>query len=150
LEVVFYLPNFFYGKEANMQKKILIAIITMVVLGACGFGLYGITNNASVVQSPAQAEDTAITSGIQISPDGKLVAYDGVAGETALATLKKLADVKTDSYSFGELVTSINGLTASNPNESWLFYVNGQSAAVGAGDYNSVAGDKIEWKLESF
>jgi hypothetical protein len=149
LEVVFYLPNFLiYGKEANMSKKILIAIIVVIVLGVCGFGLYGITNNANVVQSPAQAEDVAATSGIQISPDGKLVAYDGVAGETALATLKKLTTAEATTKGF---VTSIDGLVADDSkNEFWAFYVNGQQAAVGAGDYSSVAGDKIEWKLESF
>ncbi len=131
-----------------MQKKILIAIITTVVLGACGWGLYGITNNANVVQSPAQAEDATLTSGIQISPDGKLVAYDGVAGETALATLKKLTSAEATPEGF---VTSINGLVADDSkSEFWAFYVNGQQAAVGAGDYNSIAGDKIEWKLESF
>jgi hypothetical protein len=133
-----------------MPKKILIAIITMVVLGACGLGLYGITNNANIVQLPAQAEDVAVTSGIQISPDGKLVSYQGIAGETALATLKKLTATKTTIDSFGEFVTSINGLAADSSKEFWAFYVNAQQAPVGAGSYASAQNDKIEWKLESF
>jgi hypothetical protein len=147
----FYLPNFFYGKEVNM-KKILVAVITVVVLGACGLGLYHITNNSNVVQPQAQAtKDETVASGIQVSADGKLVSYEGIAGETALDTLKRLTTVETKTYDFGEQVIAINGLAQNGSTGMyWSFYVNGQMASVGAGSYNSVTGDKIEWKLESF
>lgn len=135
-----------------MKNKIIIAIIVIVALGACGLGLYHITDNSNVVQPQVQpTEDVTATSGIQVLSDGKLVSYEGIAGETALITLKKLAEVEATSSSLGEFVTSIDGLAAdSSKNEFWAFYVNGQSASVGAGSYNSIVGDKIEWKLESF
>jgi hypothetical protein len=135
-----------------MQKKILMAIITMVALGAGGFGFYKITNNSNTVQSQVQASETvADVNGVQISSDGKVVSYEGVAGETALDTLKQLTRVATKAYDFGEQVIAINDLAQDELTGAyWSFYVNGQMASVGAGAYVSAQNDKIEWKLESF
>ena len=51
----------------------------------------------------------------------------------------------------GGFVTSINGISQDpGANKFWLYYVNGEFAQVGAGDYIVQEGDEIIWKLESF
>ena len=34
--------------------------------------------------------------------------------------------------------------------EYWAFYINGKMANVGAADYQTKEGDKIEWKIEKY
>ena len=74
------------------------------------------------------------------------VAYRGVEGQNALALLKKYATVETKHYSFGDLVTSINGTKGTGP-KYWSFYLNGKMAEVGAGAYTTHSSDNIEWRL---
>jgi len=51
----------------------------------------------------------------------------------------------------GGFVISINGISQDpGANKYWLYYVNGEFAQVGAGDYIVQEGDEITWKLESF
>lgn len=75
------------------------------------------------------------------------VKYKGVEGQKALDLLKKYASVQTKHYSFGDLVTAINGTEGKGP-KYWSFYVNGKLSDVGAGAYTTRAGDAIEWKLQ--
>ena len=131
------------------MKKILIIVGIVALVGLGGLGWYYFSEDSDAPQSQTQTTQSTEQTAVQISDDGRLVAYDGVVGETALESLKRLTVVETKSYDFGEQVIAINGLTASD-SEFWSFYVNDQMASVGAGSYNSVAGDKIEWKLEIF
>lgn len=61
---------------------------------------------------------------------------------TVLALLRELAEVDT-GYG-GNFVRGINGLY-SRPGQDWFYYVNGVAAAVGAGDYQLRAGDRVWW-----
>ena len=76
------------------------------------------------------------------------VQYQGVEGKNALDLLKQYAKVETKSYSFGDLVTSINGTQGNGP-QYWSFYVNGKLSEVGAGSYVTKDTDSIEWKLQA-
>jgi hypothetical protein len=137
-------------KGVNMPKKISIAVLVIIVLTFLGWGAISIVDNPNSAELAVTANASNVGN-LYISSDGTLINYDGVAGEAALATLKKLTTVETASYSSGELVTSINGLAQNeSTGQYWSFYVNGQMAAVGAGSYVSAQGDKIEWKLEAF
>ena len=133
-----------------MKSKLTIAIIAIFLIVG-GYGTFYLYSHSKSLK-PVIADNNISnqTSVINISEDGKQLAYEGVSNETALATLKKLIAVETTSSDFGEQVMSINGLTADSSKEFWAFYVNGQMASVGAGSYISSAGDKIEWKLETF
>ncbi len=55
--------------------------------------------------------------------------------------------IETQSFSSGEFVKSINGVEA-NSSHYWAFYINGQQATVGAGQYVTKDGDVVEWKME--
>ena len=73
-------------------------------------------------------------------------AYDFKEGQTALDLLKASHQVEVKSYSFGDMVTSIDGNKA-DTKHFWEFFVNGKSSSVGAGSYKLQNEDKIEWKL---
>jgi hypothetical protein len=143
---------FLIGKEANMQRRLTfinLIVLVLLVLGGGGLAWYFSQHHNTINQTVQSATPRTIASNLNISTDGKTVSYEGVAGETALTTLRNLTSVQTQASSYGEFVTSINSLTANSSTQFWAFYVNGQAAAVGAGTYTAVQGDKIEWKLEN-
>lgn len=90
--------------------------------------------------STAQSQATAQHTGY--------VSYIGRHGMTALAELKQVAHVSTQSSSYGEFVTAINNVAGGTNNTYWDYYINGKLANVGAGSYKLAGGEKVEWKLE--
>ncbi len=118
--------------------RVLAGYIAIVVVAVGLVFLIGYDQPAQVTTSPTGGGTVQQTTDIK---------YKGVQGKTALALLKKYADVQTKKYSFGELVTSINGTPGNGP-KYWSFYVNGKLSAVGASTYVTHNGDAIEWRLE--
>lgn len=76
------------------------------------------------------------------------IKYQGIDGKTALELLKSSHTVTTKQFSFGEMVTGIDGESPDANKAFWAFYVNGAQAQVGAGAYVTKSSDAIEWKLE--
>lgn len=72
--------------------------------------------------------------------------YEFKEGQTALELLKATHEVEVKSYSFGDMVTGIDGNKA-DTKHFWEFFVNGKTSNVGAGSYKLQNGDKVEWKL---
>ena len=75
------------------------------------------------------------------------ISYQGVEGQNALELLKSNHKVETQSFSFGEMVQSIDGV-ASPATHFWAFEINGALAEVGAGDYQTKNDDTLSWKLQ--
>ncbi|MCR4278030.1 MAG: DUF4430 domain-containing protein [Candidatus Berkelbacteria bacterium] len=75
------------------------------------------------------------------------ISYRGVEGQNALELLKSSHQVETQSFSFGEMVQSIDGVKAP-ATHFWAFEINGQPAEVGAGDYQTKNEDTLSWKLQ--
>lgn len=74
--------------------------------------------------------------------------YKGEEGKDALSILKAKTSVELDRSG---MVVSINGRAANSSNrEYWTFYVNGEMASVGAGDYKTKSGDEVLWKIEKY
>lgn len=55
--------------------------------------------------------------------------------------------VDTKQYDFGVFIESIGGVANSN-DFVWIYYVNGESASVGADKYELKNGDSVEWRYE--
>lgn len=119
-------------------NAIIIAgsVVFVVTIASIGSGIY-------VENSPSHKVTTSTNTQNQLT----YVSYKGVDGQDALTLLKNHETVQTKHYSFGDLVTSINGTSGTGP-KYWSFYVNGKLAAVGAGTYVTHKGDTIEWKLQ--
>ncbi len=117
-------------------KKLIIT--SVVVITAAG----SITG-AVIANSPSHKVGTTLNAQHQVT----YITYRGENGTDALTLLKKHAQVQVKHYSFGDLVTSINGSTGNGP-KYWTFYINGKEAQVGAGSYVTKNSDTLSWKLQ--
>lgn len=110
------------------------------VLGAIvlAFGLFLIVPDRNVCSTKRTASELEQKC---------LVTYQGVDGQNALDLLKAKHKVDTQKFSFGEMVSSIDGVS-SPATDFWGFYINGQLATVGAGDYQTKSTDIITWQLQ--
>ena len=124
------------GRVAQQIKaKILILPVLILVFGAgVAIWSHGVNPNQVHVVQNTKSQTTEIS-------------YKGENGKDALTLLKRYATVKTKHYSFGDLVTAIDG-TAGNGPKYWTFYINGQEASVGAGAYITKNSDILDWKLQ--
>lgn len=78
---------------------------------------------------------------IDINLDSDINALDGL---NMLAESQNL-DLITKQYDFGTLVESIAGLESSS-SKAWIYFINGESASVGADQYILKDKDIVEWK----
>lgn len=115
------------------RKNGVLVIVAAVVLA---FGVYLVT--------PAFHRQADLTNKVQTQG----VTYQGQDGKTALELLKNAYKTETESFSFGDMVTSIEGVKAGS-NQFWAFSVNGQTSNEGAGTYVTKSTDTISWKLEN-
>jgi hypothetical protein len=119
-----------------LKSKVTIVVALVVVVAVVsGIGVYEQSHNGHV--------KTVSNSQNQLTQ----ISYDGKSGVNAYDLLQKYATVKAKRYSFGYLVTSINGVAGNGP-KYWTFYVNGKQATVGASSYVTKNSDKITWKLQ--
>lgn len=145
-----------------MRRNIVLAgivIAVLVLLGVLGYTIANQEGDDAADATPTaevlgtnegdDAADVEEDPAITYEQDGTIVTYGGEAGVTALATLRSLTEVTTETSDFGEFVTGINGVEADPVVEFWGFYVNEEMAAVGASDYVAMEGDVIEWRLEA-
>lgn len=56
--------------------------------------------------------------------------------------------IEYTEYDFGNYITSIEGFESGADDKYWVYYINGNSAVVGASDYVLQPGDVIQWKFE--
>lgn len=124
------------SRVAQVLKNKLAATAALVLIVGAGVGIWSHGVNPYHVQTVTNAQHQTT----QIS-------YQGENGQNALVLLERHADVQVKHYSFGDMVTSINGTPGNGP-KYWIFYVNGQEASVGAGSYITKNSDTISWKLQ--
>ncbi|MDB5183125.1 MAG: hypothetical protein JWO47_909 [Candidatus Saccharibacteria bacterium] len=129
----------------KLQSKKLVAALIVIVLILVGSLTMLIRHNNHENYLKKQAQTKAAQ--VLAKQQKEHITYKGVTGKTALEILKAQHTVTTKTYSFGEQVTSIDGLAGNGP-KYWTFYINGKMADVGAGTYQTAASDNIEWKWE--
>lgn len=115
------------------QQRTAFYAVAAIVLA---FGIY--------LTVPKEAAAPAPT----VQQQSNSISYKGVENKNALELLKASHQVETQSFSFGEMVQSIDGKKAT-ASEFWAFYVNGAQAQVGADSYQTKPTDTIEWRLEA-
>jgi hypothetical protein len=117
-----------------MIKKILIILFVM---------LAGILLVSKPSISPRHVPKT---QSVTLIIADKTYTTDFIASQSALALLQSVnIPVTVKKYSFGTLVESINNLQ-NTKDKAWIYFINGNSASVGADSYILKPGDKIEWK----
>ena len=78
------------------------------------------------------------------------VSFTAEAGRTVLEQTHEHAEVETEDAGMGEYVIAMDGMTGGDDNRFWTYYIDGEPAAVGAGDYVTEGGETVEWRFESF
>ena len=140
------------------MKKIILTIL-LIVLVFAGV-LFAINQNQSnnvsdnTVLGIVTENDQYFSLEIS-STDNVLSTYQVsfASGSSLADILHKLSDdsedfkIVTDSSDFGELVTSINGITANTSNEWWRLQVNGLDSQLGISDYKPRQNDLIRFIL---
>lgn len=117
----------------NFKRLVVLVPLAIVAAGIIG----AVTSWHSQPKVVPGVSQTQVTN----------IQYQGVKGQTALDLLKQKASVQTKHYKFGDMVTSINGVSGNGP-KYWSFYVNGKMSDVGASTYITKNSDQIEWKLQ--
>ena len=117
------------------KKASWIYVVSAIILA---FGLWLIIPDRAICSPERSIEKLVQTCEIT---------YQGSEGNSALDLLKSSYKVETQSFSFGEMVSTIDGV-ASPATHFWAFYVNGKQAEVGSGEYITKDSDIIVWKLE--
>jgi hypothetical protein len=74
------------------------------------------------------------------------VTFVATKGKNVLDQLKEHAQITITQSHYGPSVDTVNG--QKQDGKYWSYYVNGQKASIGAVDYVTQGGEKIEWKLE--
>lgn len=134
-------------KQTLSDPQVLASLVFLALVLALGlWRLNRVDFSSRTVPQPATQEQAMPESEpvLSVSP----VSYQGEEGKTALELLKAKHQVVTKSFGeLGEFVQMIDGRSG-DERHFWSFYLNGQPAAVGAGDYRTKAGDVIDWKYE--
>jgi len=74
------------------------------------------------------------------------ITFSGAEGRTVLELLEENASsVETSGYGDEFLVVSINGIANGTEGRFWFYYVNEQPGQIAASEYETSAGDRIEW-----
>jgi hypothetical protein len=127
------------------KQKLIIGLIIALVLALGGavaaVKIAGSDNNAQndqVQTDPAATEESS----------GPRVSFTAEAGKTVLEQLQAQADVVVQQSEYGPFVESINGVKSGDDNKYWVYYVDGEAATVGAGEYTTEGGETVEWKFE--
>ena len=122
------------SRAATLKTNIIAAI----VIATLGFGGW-----VYVANSPSHRVTVVTNAQHQLTQ----LSYHGQAGQSALVLLKSYTTVQTKHYSFGDMVTVINGTKGAGP-KYWTFYINGKEASIGAGSYATKSTDILTWKLQ--
>lgn len=119
------------------KKKIVVGIVVVVIVAAA---LYGSTQMYG---------GNTIEATLTIENGGTMTYSAELTGGSNVFDLMKACNVPFEED--GGFVTSINNISQdTEAGKYWIYYINGESALVGAGDYIVQEGDHITWRLESF
>jgi hypothetical protein len=131
------------------HKKIISTILlsAFVVLGGLSavmlYAVKDTDNQRRADNAQMESKKTAV-----VQP-ATTVRFTAVAGKTILEQLEQTAgDVTIKDSSYGQYVEAINGVKGGTDNKYWTYYVNGQMANIGAGEYETKGGEEIVWKFE--
>ena len=139
-----------------MQKKILFPTVGLLIAAAIVFWIWQAPATPTNESNTNSA--TIIGAVVIISPNESTTTnYDATVtkGTNGFVALQEVAQehnitIKTTTYDFGELVTSIDGVgDDTSEGKYWSFYVNDTLSDVGATAYEVKGGDQMLWKYQA-
>ena len=148
--------------DGKINHKRFFALIAVAVIISMVVFFYdrGVSVAPTTVSEPSAESGSTISKSTQeeISliierPDGRVSTrrMSSVPSGTTAFDLFSLGDINIEyeDYSFGKLVTSIDGVAQGGEEDKyWIWYINGSLASVGSDGYIVQPGDEITWKYE--
>lgn len=140
------------------RKQLLLALgailvaVAFVLVGPMVFSTNANTNSQTNVNSNAAVQATTAKLTITHGSDVKSYSATPTEGVNAMDFTKSLAEkegitLSIKSYSFGDIIEGINGVS-SDGEKFWSLYTNNELSSVGASQYIVKAGDVIEWRFQ--
>lgn len=136
--------------NTNHKKTITsVIIVALVALTGLTAGVLHVMGGSGSPQTSKQAVANTTAKSDQAKVESAtIVEFKAVKNRTVLDQLKDKAKVVTKDSQYGQYVDSVNGMQGGTNNKYWTFYVNGQMANIGAGEYRTKGGETITWKFE--
>lgn len=148
--IIFYI----FSMLKKYSKYIFIAFIVILSIGYLVWGgsVSGVFRN--IFNGISQSK---ITDGISLKVESKEYVLKYVKGEKGIEFLRRLMKENPDnfsfatkSYSFGEMLLTVNSKQADETKEFWELKVNGKQSEVGISDLVLKNGDVLEFNLVGF
>ncbi len=130
------------------RLEIFVIIVIIAVIGIVFAFKQNLNMDPALSQNPAVQNDQTRETDESVQVPASVITYQGQDGKNALELLQAAHRVEVKSYSFGDLVTSINGI-APDSTHFWAMYVNGQFSQVGASAYQTKSTDQIRWQIDA-
>lgn len=126
-----------------------LAAFTFALAGCGGSDGGSETQAGGETAAAADADEAAVLVTRDCGEEVLVERTDVPAGQTALQTLDRVADVETESG--GKFVTAIEGIAGDDKKKlAWLYYVNGEPAEKGATEVKLAPGDVEWWDLHNY
>jgi len=116
---------------------VLISLLLLAITAGLAFTGYSVNKGKSETKGKVILEVDVLGNMNQ-----KIYDFENI---TALELLQKENNVNLTYSKYGAFVECINAI-CSNNDDYWMYYVNGEMASVGAGDYSVRNNDTIEFK----
>ncbi|MBU1178422.1 DUF4430 domain-containing protein [Patescibacteria group bacterium] len=142
----------------NYKRLIVTALLAVACVFTVGCTAQDQNTNTATDSTTTEkvAEEKTTTAELVINNgSGEKTAQVEISSEmTALDVLKKGTEelgieLKTQEYDYGTMVEGIGSDIGGTDGKYWMYYVNGQTPAVGVDTQKVVADDKIEFKYEA-
>jgi hypothetical protein len=132
--------------DSNTHHKKSTITVLIVLLALFAGGTAGILQNLSDGAQAPQNKSVAAETKVKAAT---IVTFTAAPDKTVLEQLqaREKVTIKQDPQ-YGAFVESINGLKSGTDNKYWSYYVNGQMANIGAGEYKTAGSEEIVWKFE--
>jgi len=121
---------------------ILVGLVVLLVLGI-------LVGTREAPPSREGADSAEGLEQLQTTTVLSTLSYQGEDGKNALELLQASHQVEIQESDVGAFVTAIDGV-GSEENAYWLYYIDGEPAAMAADKYETKAGQQIEWRYEQF
>jgi hypothetical protein len=143
---------FLFGEGFFMKKIWWVGLGLILIIGGVGYSNWpklSITQND--LNQSTTATQAAELAGMLLDFGDRQASYSALISEdtSVLSLLTQLENqghqIETRHYDFGDLVEGIDGFQ-NGTDKAWIYFVNGKSGEVGAGDKQVMGGDLVEWK----
>lgn len=136
-----------------LKKYSKYIFIGLIILLSLGYLIWGGSVSGVFRGILSGNTQSKITDGISLKVGSKEYVLKYVNGEKGIEFLRRLMKENTDfsfatkSYSFGEMILTVNSKQADETKEFWELKVNGKQAEVGISDLVLKNGDALEFNL---